>query len=229
MTTSLKRNNVNVIGAGEKVMLFAHRFGCDQNSWKFIIDAFIEEYKLVLFDYVGSGRSDLTEYDSVKYGSLGGYAQDVIEICDELELKNIIFVGHSVSGMIGLLAAKKRPELFEKLILIGPSPRYLNDKDYKGGFEKSDLEALFEFMDNNYLGWSSALAPAIIGNPDRPELGEFLTNSFCSTDPNIARDFAKVTFFADNRADLKDVSIQSLTLQCSDDIIAPLVFDQSLS
>jgi sigma-B regulation protein RsbQ len=229
MKSPLKRNNVNVSGKGQKVILFAHGFGCDQNSWKFITDAFVNEYRLVLFDYVGSGQSDLNEYDSSKYGKLDGYAQDILDICHELDIKDIIFVGHSVSSMIGLLAAKKEPGLFEKLIFIGPSPRYLNDVGYTGGFEKEDLEALFEFMDNNYLGWSSALAPAIIGNADRPELGEFLTNSFCSTDPEIAREFAKVTFFSDNRDDLKDVAIESLTLQCSDDIIAPLAVGQYIN
>lgn len=203
-------------------MLFAHGFGCDQNSWKFVIDKFTDNYKLVLFDYVGSGQSDLAEYDESKYSVLDGYAQDILDICHELNLKTVIFVGHSVSSMIGLLAAKKEPDLFEKLIFIGPSPKYLNEEGYTGGFEKADLEALFEFMDNNYLGWSSALAPAIMGNPGRPELGEFLNNSFCSTDPDIARAFARVTFFSDNRADLKDVTVESLTLQCSDDIIAPL-------
>lgn len=218
----LKRNNVNIIGNGNNVILFAHGFGCDQNSWKFIIDAFTDDYKLVLFDYVGAGKSDLAAYDSVKYSALEGYAQDILEICESLQLKDIIFVGHSVSSMIGLLAAKKAPHYFKKMVFIGPSPRYLNDGNYIGGFERHDLESLFEFMDNNYLGWSSALAPAIMGNADRPELGEFLTNSFCSTDPDIARQFARVTFYSDNRADLNDLNIESLTLQCSDDVIAPL-------
>lgn len=222
MKSSLIRNNVNIIGRGKKVIVFAHGFGCDQNSWKFITDAFTDEYKLVLFDYVGSGKSDLSQYDPVRYGTLNGYAQDILEVCAELDIEGAIFIGHSVSAMIGLLAAKINPALFEKLIFIGPSPRYLNDEGYKGGFERPDLEALFEFMDNNYLGWSSALAPAIMGNADRPELGEFLTSSFCSTDPDIAREFAKVTFFSDNRNDLKNVNVESLTLQCSDDIIAPL-------
>jgi sigma-B regulation protein RsbQ len=222
MNSSLKRNNVNFIGNGEQTMLLAHGFGCDQNSWKFITDAFTDQYRLVLFDYVGCGQSDLNEYDPIKYSSLNGYAQDILDICGDLDLRDIIFVGHSVSSMVGLLAANKRPDLFKNLIFIGPSPRYLNDEHYKGGFEKPDLEALFEFMDNNYLGWSSALAPVIMGNPDRPELGAFLTNSFCSTDPEIARQFAKVTFFSDNRDDLKAAVVESLTLQCSDDIIAPL-------
>jgi sigma-B regulation protein RsbQ len=203
-------------------MMFAHGFGCDQNSWKFIIDAFTPDCKLILFDYVGAGRSDLSQYESHKYSTLAGYARDILDICETLDLSDVIFVGHSVSSMIGLLAAREKPSYFKKLIFIGPSPCYLNDKGYTGGFERVDLEGLFEFMDNNYLGWSSTLAPAIMGNADRPELGEFLTNSFCSTDPDIARQFARVTFYSDNRKDLKYLTVPSLTLQCSDDIIAPL-------
>jgi sigma-B regulation protein RsbQ len=222
MNSISKRNNVNIIGNGKKVMLFAHGFGCDQNSWQFITNAFKDDYKLVLFDYVGAGKSDINAYDSTRYNRLEGYAQDVLEICEELNLQDVIFVGHSVSSMIGLLAAIQEPSYFEKLIFVGPSPRYLNDEGYHGGFEKADLEALFEFMDSNYLGWSSQLAPAIMGNPDRPELGQFLTSSFCSTNPDVAREFARVTFFSDNRDDLSKLSVESLTLQCTDDIIAPL-------
>lgn len=203
-------------------MLFAHGFGCDQNSWQFMTDAFKDEYKLVLFDYVGAGKSDLSAYSSDRYGKLDGYAQDILEICDELKLKDVLFVGHSVSSMIGLLAAIREPQYFEKLVFVGPSPRYLNDEDYHGGFERADLEGLFEFMDSNYLGWSNTMAPAIMGNPDRPELGQFLTSSFCSTDPEIAREFARVTFFSDNRQDLAKLKTENLTLQCSDDIIAPV-------
>ena len=222
----LKRNNVNIIGHGTQVILFAHGFGCDQNAWKFVVDAFTDDYKVVLFDYTGSGKSDISQYNAAKYSSLVGYTQDVLDICQALKLKDVIFVGHSVSSMVGVLAANLHPEYFSKLVLIGPSPRYLNADGYTGGFEQKDLEGLFEFMDNNYLGWSSAMAPAIMGNADRPELGEFLTSSFCSTDPDIARDFARVTFFGDNRDDLPKVSIKSLTLQCADDIIAPLAVGQ---
>ncbi|WP_256009905.1 alpha/beta fold hydrolase [Desertivirga xinjiangensis] len=222
MNSISNRNNVKVVGNGEKVMLFAHGFGCDQNSWQFVTDAFKDDYKLVLFDYVGAGKSDLSAYSSSRYGRLEGYAQDILEVCDELKLNNTILVGHSVSSMIGLLAAIEQPSFFNKLVFVGPSPRYLNDENYHGGFEKADLEALFEFMDSNYLGWSSQLAPAIMGNPDRPELGEFLTSSFCSTNPDIAREFARVTFFSDNRKDLQNLKVESLTLQCNDDIIAPL-------
>jgi sigma-B regulation protein RsbQ len=222
ISSTIKRNNVQVIGEGEQVMLFAHGFGCDQQSWQFIVDAFTTDYKVVLFDYVGSGQSDLSQYSSAKYGKLDGYAQDVLDVCEALQLREVIFVGHSVSAMIGLLAALKQPAYFKKLVFIGPSPRYLNDEHYTGGFERADLESLFEFMESNYLGWSSALAPAIMGNADRPELGAFLTSSFCATDPDIAREFARVTFFSDNRADLSKLTIESLTLQCEEDIIAPL-------
>lgn len=221
MESILRRNNVKVIGTGQQVMLFAHGFGCDQQSWKFIVDSFTADYKVVLFDYVGSGKSDISQYSSDKYGKLDGYAQDVLDICTALNLSDVIFVGHSVSAMIGLLAAVQQPQYFKKLIFIGPSPRYLNEDGYTGGFERSDLESLFEFMDSNYLGWSSAMAPAIMGNADRPELGSFLTNSFCAIDPDIAREFARVTFFSDNRSDLNKLTVESLTLQCDEDIIAP--------
>jgi sigma-B regulation protein RsbQ len=217
----LKRNHVKVIGQGQQVMLFAHGFGCDQNAWKFLTDAFLADYKVILFDYTGSGNSDLSQYSKSKYDKLEGYVEDVLDICRALELKNIIFVGHSVSSMVGLLAANRHPEYFAKLIFIGPSPRYLNTEGYTGGFEQEDFENLFDFMDSNYLGWSNAMAPAIMGNADRPELGAFLTNSFCATEPEIARAFAKVTFFSDNRKDLSHSQVDSLTLQCADDIIAP--------
>jgi sigma-B regulation protein RsbQ len=222
MQSVLKRNNVTIYGSGHQVMLFAHGFGCDQNSWKFIIDAFVPDYKLILFDYVGSGQSDMSAYSAEKYSTLDGYAMDVLDICEELDLRDVIFVGHSVSSMIGVLAAIKRPVYFKKLIFVGPSPRYINDGDYNGGFERADLEGLFEFMETNYLGWSSTMAPAIMGNKERPELGEFLTSSFCSTDPEVANQFARVTFLSDNRSDLAKLTVESITLQCQDDIIAPL-------
>jgi sigma-B regulation protein RsbQ len=221
MESILKRNNVKISGKGTQPMMFAHGFGCDQHSWQFITEAFEDDYKIILFDYVGAGKSDLSAFDPQKYSELEGYAEDVLDICEALDLHHAIFVGHSVSSMIGVLAANKNPEYFEKLILIGPSPRYMNDEGYYGGFERNDLENLFEFMDSNYLGWSSAMAPAIMGNASRPELGEFLTNSFCTTDPEIARSFARTTFFSDNRSDLKEVKVPSLTLQCREDIIAP--------
>ena len=219
-TSVLTRNNVHVFGSGTTPMLFAHGFGCDQNMWRFVTPAFEDDYRIVLFDYVGSGKSDLGAYDPVRYASLDGYVRDVMEICDELELRDVVFVGHSVSAMIGVLAAAREPERFASLVLVGPSPCYLNAGDYRGGFSRDDLEGLLEFMDANYLGWSRAMAPKIVGNPEHPELGEELTNSFCRTDPEIAKHFARVTFMSDNRADLAKVSVPSLVLQCSQDIIA---------
>jgi sigma-B regulation protein RsbQ len=217
----LQRNNVKILGRGRIPMMFAHGFGCDQNMWRLIVPAFAEEYRIVLFDLVGSGNSDRSAYSRTKYDRLQGYADDTLEICAALDLRNIVFVGHSVSAMIGVLAAIKEPERFARLVLVGPSPRYLNDADYRGGFEQRDIEQMIEFLDSNYLGWSTAMAPVIMGNPDRPELGAELTNSFCRTDPEIARHFAKVTFLSDNRADLPRVRTKALVLQCSDDVIAP--------
>ena len=218
----LTRNNVKVGGRGRQPMLFAHGFGCDQNMWRFVAPAFAEDYRIVLFDYVGSGRSDVAAYDAERYASLDGYADDVVDVCRALGLRDVVFVGHSVSAMVGVLAAKREPALFTDLVLIGPSPRYLNDApDYVGGFERSDIDGLLETMDKNYIGWANYLAPAIMANPDRPELGQELNESFCSTDPVIARRFAEATFFADNRADLADVAVPSLILQCAEDIIAP--------
>jgi sigma-B regulation protein RsbQ len=202
-------------------MMFAHGFGCDQNMWRHVAPEFEDEYRVVLFDSVGAGGSDLAAYDRAKYASLDGYAEDVLEICRELELRDVIFVGHSVSAMVGALAAAKEPARFAKLILVGPSPRYIDDEGYVGGFSREDIEGLMDSLDSNYLGWSQTYAPAIMGRADRPELGEELTNSFCRTDPEIARHFARVTFLSDNRADLGRVTTPALILQCSDDIIAP--------
>jgi len=217
----LSRNNVKVFGNGEQPMLFVHGFGCDQNMWRFVTPAFSDDYKIVLFDYVGSGKSDLSAYNKTRYANLDGYAQDVLDVCHALQLENVIFVGHSVSSMVGVLAAIREPSLFAHLIMVGPSPRYINDPPYVGGFERRDIEELLDTMDKNYIGWANFLAPAIMKNPERPELAQELTESFCSTDPVIARNFAEATFFADNRADLPKVTVPSLILQCSDDIIAP--------
>jgi sigma-B regulation protein RsbQ len=205
-------------------MVFAHGFGCDQNMWRLVAPAFEKDFRVVLFDHVGAGRSDLAAYDRNKYSSLQGYVSDVLEICRELDLTRTIFVGHSVSAMIGVLAALQEPARFDKLVLVGPSPRYLDDVDdgdYVGGFGHEDIDGLLESLDTNYLGWSSAMAPVIMGNPDRPELGTELTNSFCRTDPAIASQFARVTFLSDNRADLPRVRARTLILQCSEDVIAP--------
>jgi sigma-B regulation protein RsbQ len=217
----LTRNNVNISGAGTRAMVFAHGYGCDQTMWRLVAPAFADEYRLVLFDHVGCGRSDLTAYDRTKYGTLTGYADDVLEICAALDIEDAVFVGHSVSAMIGVLAAIKEPHRFSDLVLVGPSPCYVNDGEYVGGFSAEDIDGLLETLDGNYLGWSSAMAPVIMGNPDRPELAQELTNSFCRTDPEISRSFAHVTFRADNRADLPNVRARALVLQCSEDVIAP--------
>ena len=229
MQSIRERNNVNVFGKGTQVMLFAHGFGCDQNMWRFLTPAFEENYRIVLFDYVGAGKSDKLFYNKERYASLQGYAQDVLDICQALNLEDVIFVGHSVSAMIGLLAAIDSPHYFKNLIMVGPSPCYLNEEGYKGGFSRKDIEGLLDTMEKNYIGWANFLAPNIMGNPDKPELGKELTESFCSTDPLIARQFAEATFFSDNRNDLKKLIIPSLILQCSDDIIAPLEVGTYLS
>jgi sigma-B regulation protein RsbQ len=202
-------------------MMFAHGFGCDQTMWREVAKSFEDDFQVVTFDYVGAGLSDLSTYDPAKYASLQGYADDVVEIARALGLSDAVFVGHSVSAMIGALAALKAPGLFSDLVMVGPSPRYIDDANYVGGFSEQQLEELLDFLANNHLGWSAAMAPAIAGNPDRPEVGERLTQSFCATDPDIARDFARVTFFSDNRDDLKRVTIRTLVLQCREDIIAP--------
>jgi len=176
---------------------------------------------VVLFDHVGSGNSDLSAYDPHKYASLRGYATDVVEICRELELTDVVFVGHSVSAMIGVLALQEAPEIFGAQVMVGPNPRYVDDDGYIGGFSRSDIVGLLDALDSNHLGWSTQMAPVIMGNPDRPELTEELTNSFCRTDPDIARQFARVTFLSDNRADLPGVGVPTLVLQCSQDVIAP--------
>jgi sigma-B regulation protein RsbQ len=220
--SALTRNNVAVSGSGPRAMIFAHGYGCDQNMWRAITPAFADDYKIVLFDHVGAGRSDLSAYDRKKYSSLQGYADDVLEICDALEIRDGIFVGHSVSAMIGILAAIKNPAVFERLILIGPSPRYINDEGYTGGFSREDIAGLLEFQESNYLGWSRTIAPVIMGNADRPQLAEELTNSFSRTDPEIAKQFAAVTFLSDNRADLPMARTPSLIIQCREDAIAPL-------
>jgi sigma-B regulation protein RsbQ len=217
----LLRNNVRIFGSGTTPIVFAHGYGCDQNMWRLVTPAFEDKYKVVLYDHVGFGKSDLAAFQPQKYSTLDGYAQDLIEICNELGMQEIIFVGHSVGAMIGVLAAIREPSLFRKLVLIGPSPCYINDGAYIGGFDRQDIDGLLEFLDSNHLGWSNTMAPVIMGNPDRPELAEELANSFCRTDPEIARHFAKVTFLSDNRADLSRLTVPSVILQCSQDAIAP--------
>ena len=203
-------------------MFFAHGFGCDQNMWRLLAPAYAARYRVVLFDHVGSGRSDLTAYDRNKYASLDGYAADVVEIVRELASGPAIFVSHSVSGMIGLLADIAAPELFTAHVMVGPSPCYINDGDYVGGFTRADIESLLETLDNNFLGWASNMAPVIMGAPSQPELSVELTNSFCRTDPEITKQFARATFLADLRAQLALLTKPTLILQCNDDVIAPV-------
>ncbi len=215
------RNNIQILGTGPTIIVFAHGFGCDQNMWRYLIPSFKDRFTIVLFDLVGSGKSDLSAYDFKKYESLHGYTTDLLEIIDEVTDQPIIFVGHSVSATIGLLASANSPEKFKCQIMIGPSPCYVNDDDYIGGFSRADVEELCDTIDSNYLGWSSTMAPAIMGSPEQPELGVELMNSFCRTDPKIAKHFARVTFLSDHRDALSKSTTPALILQCSDDFIAP--------
>jgi len=202
-------------------MVFAHGFGCDQNMWRYIAPRFEPDFKVVLFDHIGAGGSDLSAYDKERHATLGAYADDLVEICTELGLRDVVFVGHSVSAMIGALAAGRDPDRFAKLVFVSPSPRYMNDGAYVGGFSEADIVDLLDSLDSNYLGWSTAIAPVMMGNADRPELSDELSASFCRTDPDIARQFARVTFLSDNRADLPLVQNPTLVLQCASDAIAP--------
>jgi sigma-B regulation protein RsbQ len=222
----LKRNNVVVGGDGDTTMMFAHGFGCDQNMWRYIYPAFQNNHKTVLFDHVGAGNSDLSAYSFQKYDKLEGYAEDIVEIANELNIREGIFVGHSVSGIMGIMAAAMAPDIFKTLILVSPSPSYINQDDYTGGFSKSEIDELLESMNNNHLGWSMAMAPVIMGNPDRKELQDELANSFCKTDPDIAKHFARTTFLTDKRDILPQTNVPILILQCSNDLIAPVEVGQ---
>jgi sigma-B regulation protein RsbQ len=221
------RNNVHVSGSGP-TMVFAHGFGCDQNMWRLLAPRYAKRFRTVTFDQVGSGQSDLSAYDPVKYNSLQGYADDVLEIVNELGDGPVLFVGHSVGAMVGMLAGLKAPELFAGHLMVGPSPCYVNDGDYVGGFTREDIDGLLQMLESNYLGWSSSMAPAIMGAPNQPELGVELTNSFCRTDPDIAKQFARVTFLSDNRKDLARVATPTLIIQSEEDIIAPLAVGEYL-
>ncbi|GGE41900.1 sigma-B regulation protein RsbQ [Pedobacter psychrotolerans] len=218
----IKRNNVTIRGTGDQVMMFAHGFGCDQHMWRYIVPAFEDDYKVVMFDHVGAGNSDLSAYNYEKYDHLDGYAADIVEIATALQLQDIIFVGHSVSAIIGLMAAEIAPKIFKSLILVAPSPCYINDEGYTGGFKKDEIDELLESLNSNHLGWSMAMGPVIMGNSDRKELAEELSNSFCKTDPEIAKHFARTTFLTDKRHILPHVKLPSLILQCSNDVIAPI-------
>lgn len=226
----LSRNNVRVSGQGAQPLLFAHGFGCDQAMWRYVAPAFEATHRVILFDYVGAGKSDLGAYDETRYCTLQGYASDVLEVCDALDLQDVLFVGHSVSATVGMLAAARRPSRFERLLHIGPSPCYLNDPPhYHGGFDRPDLVGLLEMMEKNYTGWAGALAPVIVGNPDRPEYAQELESSFCATDPLIARRFAEATFLSDHRRDVAQVPVPSLIMQCAQDAIAPVAVGQWLA
>ncbi|MEC3992736.1 alpha/beta hydrolase [Actinacidiphila sp. DG2A-62] len=216
------RNNVTVLGrAGRPVVVLAHGFGCDQNMWRLAVPALADDYQVVLFDYVGCGGSDLSAFRQERYGSLEGYARDVVEVCDELDVRDAVFVGHSVSAMVGVLAARMAPQRIGALVMVAPSPRYIDDDGYRGGFSAQDIDELLVSLESNYLGWSAVMAPVIMGNPERPELGQELTNSFCATDPDIAAVFARTTFLSDSREDLAHVTVPTLILECAQDAIAP--------
>lgn len=219
---AVERHHVTVSGRPDgQPIVFAHGFGCDQNMWRHVAPAFEDDFKVVLFDHVGAGGAK-AEYDPEKYATLDGYASDVLDILRELDLRDVVLVGHSVSAMIAALAEIREPDRFDKLVMVGPSPRYIDDEGYVGGFGEDDIDELLESLASNYLGWSSAMAPVIVGNADRPELGAELTASFCRMDPDIARRFATATFRSDNRRDLPRVSTPTLVLQCTDDVIAPV-------
>jgi sigma-B regulation protein RsbQ len=216
------RHCVKIEGSGDKPIVFLHGYGCDQNMWRLVTPRFEADHKIVLYDQMGAGNSDLSAYSKTKYANLSGYADDLIAICDELELRDVRVVAHSVSGMIALLAARKRPELFDRLIMVGPSPCYIDDGDYVGGFSREGIDDLLGFLEINHAGWSAQMAPVIMGNPDRPELGAELEASFCRTDPAIAHQFAKATFLSDHRADLTEIATPTLILQSAEDVVAPV-------
>ncbi|GAB3832410.1 alpha/beta fold hydrolase [Hymenobacter jeollabukensis] len=218
----LKRNNVHVAGRGQQTLLFVNGFGCDQTIWRYILPALAEQYRLVLFDHVGAGLSDAKAYDPTKYASLQGYAQDVLDVCAELALTDVTLVGHSVGAMIGALAAIQEPARFQRLLLLCPSPCYLNEADYHGGFDRVDIDNMLSFMERDFVEWADTFAPLIMGNPDRPTLSAELIHSFCQNDPVIAKQFARVTFLSDNRSDLARLHTPCLLVQCAEDLIAPL-------
>ena len=219
--TAVQRNHVKVIGRGDKTLMFAHGYGCDQSMWRAVTPSFEDKYKIVLFDYVGAGLSDAAAFNRTRYSTLRGYAQDVLEIIDELDVAPVTFVGHSVSSMVGALASIESPSSFENIVMIGPSPCYINDEPYMGGFNRADIDDLLQLLDSNHMGWSAMMAPVIMGNPDRPELAGELEASFCRTNPIFAQHFARVTFLSDNRSDLPKVTTRTLILQCDEDAIAP--------
>ncbi|MFD2786803.1 alpha/beta fold hydrolase [Hymenobacter rubripertinctus] len=222
MTYIRKRHDVHVLGSGSRTLLFVNGFGCDQTIWHYLTPALSGQFRLVLFDHVGAGMSDVTAYEPAKYSSLEGYAQDVVDICRELDLSNVTLVGHSVGAMIGMLAAIAEPALFEQLLFLCPSPCYVNEGSYHGGFERQDIQDMLAFMDQDFVGWADEFAPFVMGNPDQPALAAGLLHSFCRNDPTIAKRFARVTFLSDNRADVGRCHTPCLLVQCARDLIAPL-------
>lgn len=229
MQNILKRNNVNIVGEGQKTIVFGHGFACDQTIWNSILPYFKKDYRIVLYDYVGSGKSDITAFDKNRYNTLHGYSKDLLEILEALNLDKIIFVGHSVSAMIGLLASIKKPELFEAMILIGSSARYLNDEpNYHGGFDERDVQELIEMMEMNFTGWATAAAAIFMNNPDRHSLTENLIKTYTDENPVIMKNFAEATFLSDHRQDLPLVTVPSFIMQCSEDSVVPLQAAQYL-
>lgn len=223
MVDILKRNNVNIMGEGNQTIVFAHGLACDQTIWNTVLPYFKEDYRIVLFDYVGSGKSDFNAFDPKRYSTMHGYVKDFVEILETLHVGKVIFVGHSVSAMIGILASIEKPDLFETLILIGSSPRYLNDQpDYHGGFEENDIQELLTLMEMNFAGWATVAAAAFMHNPDRPFLTDHLIQSYTKENPKMIKNFAEVVFLSDHREDLAGVTIPSLIMQCSEDSIVPL-------
>jgi sigma-B regulation protein RsbQ len=216
------RNNVHILGVDRApTVMLAHGFGCDQEMWRRVTAPLSERFRIVLFDHVGSGGADPSAWDADRYASLDAYAGDILDIVDGLELRDAVFAGHSVAAMMGVLAAGARPGVFAKLVLVTPSPCYIDDGDYQGGFTRGDIDDLLDSLESNYLGWSRAIASTIVGNPGRPELSEELAETFCRTDPACAKVFARTTFLSDNRADLSKVSAPTLILECAEDVIAP--------
>ncbi|RWZ58704.1 alpha/beta hydrolase [Halobacillus fulvus] len=222
MTLTTERYNIHTLGTGDQTVIFAHGFGADQSVWRKVVSHFQEDFRLVLFDYVGSGDSDIDAYDRQKYAKLEGYAEDILDICESLNLEDCIFVGHSVSSMIGVLAANKKPKLFKELIMIGPSPRYLNDEGYTGGFERSDIDDLLHMMEMNFIGWASYMAPAATGAPIEAPISRQMEKQFSENHPAITRNFLSATLYSDHREDVKKLKVPSLIIQCAEDSFVPL-------
>ena len=230
-TDVLVRNSVTTCGDPQgPVLLFAHGFGCDQDVWQRLLPSFTADHRVVLFDHVGAGRSDISSYDPARYATVSGYADDLLQLCLDLDLRDVTLVAHSISAMVAVTAAVQRPDLFARLVLVAPSPCYVDDPDagYVGGFSRADIDELLASLDHNYFAWAAAMAPVVMGNAETPELGEELTGSFCRTDPDIARDFARVTFLTDSRPLLPQLRTPALVLQCTDDALAPLEVGQYL-